>query len=257
MDLNIRGQLFLVTGASGGLGKGVAMNLLQEGARIIAVGRNIEKLEALSAGYPGQVESIAGDIFKSETIHEITTAINGRYLSGMLVNAGGPPAGSFIETNMEAWDNAYNTVLRWKIKLTRLLLPLFRIQHYGRVLYIESVSVKQPVANLVLSNSLRMAVVGFVKTLSQELAGEGITFNIVAPGFHDTHAAKRLFVKRGEAENISVAEAKRKYESEISVGRMGDPAEFGMLCAWLLSPHAGYITGQTFSIDGGMVKGSL
>jgi 3-oxoacyl-[acyl-carrier protein] reductase len=257
MDLNIRGQLFLITGASGGLGKGVAMNLLQEGARIIAVGRDKEKLEALSAGYPGQVETIACDVFMTGITDEIAAAIDGRYLSGMLVNAGGPPAGSFIETDMETWDNAYNTVLRWKIKITKLLLPLFRTQQYGRVLYIESVSVKQPVANLVLSNSLRMAVVGFVKTLSQELAGEGITFNIVAPGFHDTPAAERLFVKRGQAESISVEEAKKKYEAEISVGRMGDPAEFGMLCAWLLSPHAGYITGQTFSVDGGMVKGSL
>jgi 3-oxoacyl-[acyl-carrier protein] reductase len=257
MDLNIKGRLFLVTGASSGLGKGVAMNLLKEEARIIAVGRNSEKLEVLSADFPGQVEIITGDVFKSETIHRIAQTINGRYLSGMLVNAGGPTAGSFIETDLQEWDRAYLTILRWKIELTKSLLPIFRDQKYGRVVFIESVSVKQPVANLVLSNSLRMAVVGFVKTLSQELAGEGITFNIAAPGFHETPAAERLFIKRGQVENITVAEAKKKYESEISVGRMGNTDEFGMLCAWLLSPHSGYITGQTISIDGGMVKGAL
>jgi 3-oxoacyl-[acyl-carrier protein] reductase len=257
MDLNIKGRLFLVTGASSGLGKGVAMNLLKEEARIIAVGRNSEKLEVLSADFPGQVEIITGDIFNSETIHLISQTINGRNLSGMLVNAGGPPAGSFIETDLQEWDRAYLTVLRWKIEITKSLLPVFRDQKYGRVVFIESVSVKQPVANLVLSNSMRMAVVGFVKTLSQELAAEGITFNIAAPGFHETPAAERLFIKRGQVENITVAEAKKKYESEISVGRMGNTDEFGMLCTWLLSPHSGYITGQTISIDGGMVKGSL
>jgi 3-oxoacyl-[acyl-carrier protein] reductase len=257
MDLNIKGHLFLVTGASSGLGKGVAVNLLKEEARVIAIGRHPDKLDKLSADFPGQVEIVTGDVFKSETIHRISKTIDGRFLSGMLVNAGGPPAGSFIEIGLKEWDLAYISVLRWKIEITKTVLPVFRDQKYGRVVFIESVSVKQPVQNLVLSNSLRMAVVGFVKTLSQELAGEGITFNIAAPGFHETPAAERLFVKRSQVENISMAEAKRKYESEISVGRMGNTDEFGMLCAWLLSPHAGYITGQTISIDGGMVKGSL
>jgi len=98
-------------------------------------------------------------------------------------------------------------------------------------------------------------VLGFVKTLSQEVAGTGITLNILAPGFHDTPAAQRLFVKRAEVEGLSVDEARRSYESEIPVNRMGDTREFGMLGAWLLSPHSGYITGQTITVDGGSVKG--
>jgi 3-oxoacyl-[acyl-carrier protein] reductase len=103
-----------------------------------------------------------------------------------------------LETNLDDWDTAYNSLLRWKVELIKALLPTFQNQNYGRIVFIESMSVKQPVANLVLSNSLRLAVVGFVKTLSQEVSKDGITVNILAPGFHDTPAAQRLFVKRSE-----------------------------------------------------------
>jgi len=99
--------------------------------------------------------------------------------------------------------------------------------------------------------------VGFVKTLSNEIANEGITLNIMAPGFHDTPAAQRLFVKRADVENITVEEAKKKYEKEIKVGRTGDTLDFGMLAAWILSPHSGYITGQTISVDGGVIKATM
>lgn len=244
-------------GASSGLGKGVATNLLNDGAKVIAIGRDPAKLKALSIAFPGQVEPVSGNSFDPGFIEKIPGFIGDRYLSGLLVNAGGPPAGSFLETPLENWDQAYHHILRWKVQLTQTILPIFRKQRYGRILYIESVSVKQPVERLVLSNSLRMAVVGFVKTLSQEIAAEGITLNVLAPGFHDTPAAARLYKKRSEIEGISMEEAKQQYEHEIAVGRMGDTLEFGMLGAWLLSPHSGYITGQTFSVDGGSVKGMM
>jgi 3-oxoacyl-[acyl-carrier protein] reductase len=192
-----------------------------------------------------------------ETLERLLKTINHRRLDGICINAGGPPAKAFLETSLEDWDVAYKTLLRWKVDLTQKLLPFFREQGYGRILYIESESVKQPVKNLVLSNSLRLAVVGFVKTLSQEVAHEGITLNILAPGFHDTPAAQRLFVKRSEVDGVTKEEAKQKYTDQIPVGRMGNPVEFGKLAAWLLSPHSGYITGQTITVDGGAVKGTM
>ncbi len=257
MDLGIKDKLFIVTGATSGLGNGCARALLNDGANIIAVARNSEKLDKFYKEYSDQITTLCGDISKSTTINKLIDLIGDKYLDGILVNAGGPPAKSFLETNIEDWDTAYDTILRWKVEITKAFLPKFEAQQYGRFVFIESKSVKQPIENLVLSNSLRLAVVGFVKTLSQEIAHKGITLNVMAPGFHDTPAAYRLYVKRSEVENISIEQAKQKYESEIKVGRMGDVLEFGTLGAWLLSPLSGYITGQTISVDGGAVKGTM
>jgi len=257
MDLQLKDKLFIVCGATSGLGNGVAMALIKEGAKVIAIARNESKLNDFVKKYPNQIEIVVGDISQSESINATFEKLGNRFLNGVVVNAAGPPAKSFIETGLEDWDQAYLNILRWKVEFTKVFLPVFEKQKYGRFVYIESSSVKQPVKDLVLSNSLRLAVVGFVKTLSQEVADKGITLNILGPGFHNTPAAERLFVKRSEVENISVEEAKAKYESEIMVGRMGDVIDFGTLAAWLLSPISGYITGQTISVDGGMIKGAM
>lgn len=254
MDLEIKDRLFVVTGATSGLGRGVALALLAEGAKIIAVGRDENKLTDLAGHFADQTETVRGDVTHKETIKLILDKIGHRQLSGILINAGGPPARAFLETTLDDWDSAYQNLLRWKVEITQSVLRLFRLQKYGRMLFIESSSVKQPVTNLVLSNSMRLSVVGFVKTLSQEIAKEGITCNILAPGFHDTPAARRLYIKRSQVENITVEEAELKYKSEIPVGVMGNPADFGTLAAWLLSPLSQYVTGQTISIDGGSVK---
>ena len=255
MDLKIKDKLFIVTGATSGLGKGVANALLNDGAKVIAIARDEKKMNDLSDEFPGQVEKLQGDITQPDTIQRLFEKLGNSYLNGILVNAGGPPAKSFLETELSDWDDAFQKILKWKVELSKKFLPVFEAQKYGRFVFIESESVKQPIRNLVLSTSLRSAVVGFVKTLSQEVAAKGITLNILAPGFHDTPAAQRLFVKRAEVEGISVQDAKRSYESEIPVNRMGDTREFGMLGAWLLSPHSGYINGQTISVDGGAIKG--
>jgi 3-oxoacyl-[acyl-carrier protein] reductase len=254
MDLGIKNQLFIVGGATSGFGKAVATVLLNEGANIIAIARNNDKLQALKASAPAQVEIIAGDITQADTITKIKETTGSRQLHGMLVNAGGPPAKTFLETSLEDWDAAYQNILRWKVNITQTLVPDMQQHNYGRIVYIESSSVKQPLENLVLSNSLRLAVVGFVKTLSQEIAKSGVTLNVMAPGSHDTAAIERIYSKKAEQTGISAADARTQGIQQIPVGRLGKPEDFAALAVWLLSPASGYITGQTITVDGGMVK---
>jgi 3-oxoacyl-[acyl-carrier protein] reductase len=230
------------------------MALIREGANIIGIARNSDKLNELKAMATTQVEIIAGDITQTDVIDKIVETIGNRQLHGMLVNAGGPPAKTFLETTLEDWDAAYQNILRWKVNITQMLVPLMQKNNYGRVVYIESSSVKQPLENLVLSNSLRLAVVGFVKTLSQEIAKSGITLNVMGPGSHDTPAIDRLYNKKAEQTGISATDARKQGIQQIPVGRLGKPEDFASLALWLLSPSSGYITGQTITVDGGMVK---
>lgn len=257
MDLQLKGKLFLIGGATAGFGNAVARALINEGAHVIAVARNTENLTNFQMQHPDQIEAINGDITDSEILEEIVSFIGKRNLDGVLINAGGPPAKPALETSLEDWDLAWFTLVRWKLDLVFKLLPTFRRQHYGRIVFIESVSVKQPIKDLVLSNSLRMAIVGFAKSLSQEIAKEGITVNIMAPGYHDTDAVKRVFKKSSESSGLSYETIQQKVENSIPVGRMGTPDEFASLATWLLSPHSGYITGQTISVDGGATLGSF
>ena len=254
MNLGIEHKLFLVTGATSGFGLATARALLADGARVIAVARNAERAASLEADYVGQVEFLQGDITQLETIDRVVRQVNGRPLAGMLVNAGGPPAKTFTETTIDDWDAAYASLVRWKVALTQALLPNFEAQSYGRMVFIESSSVKQPISNLVLSTSLRLAVVGFVKTLSQDLLPKGITANLMAPGYHRTPAVERLFVKKAEAAGISIAEAMNQFEAGMKIGHMGNPDDFGSLAAWLLSPKSAYVSGQTLSVDGGVIQ---
>ncbi|MBS3808287.1 MAG: SDR family oxidoreductase [Bacteroidales bacterium] len=248
-------KIFVVCGATSGFGRGVADNLLQSGNKILAVARDEQKLKALQQDYPGQVEYISGDLTNASVHQRILDHLEGRFFSGIFLNAGGPPAKSIEETEMGDWDQAYQSLLRWKVELTKRLIPIMIEQGYGRVLFLESSSVKQPIEHLVLSTSLRLAVVGYAKTLSEELAHHGITVNILAPGYHDTRALSRLYEKKSRDLNISMEEAKKSMENQTKVGFIGKPGHLGGLAAWLLSEEADYITGQTISVDGGVIKG--
>lgn len=257
MDLKLRNSCFVVTGSTSGFGRAIAEQLLTEGAEVIINARGEERLEDLHKKYPDQTTILPGDITTDAVISDLTRLVHGRKLHGIVINAGGPPARSFINTEITDWDEAYRNVLRWKVKLTQELLEKFTVQKYGRILYIESASVRQPIENLILSNSLRMAVVGFVKTVSQEVAEHGITMNILAPGYHATAAMERLFANKSLLLGITPDAARKEFEKETKVGHLGDPEDFATLAAWLLSPHSRFVTGQTITVDGGLVKGSL
>ncbi len=257
MDLKIKNNYFIVGGAGSGFGKSVAITLANEGAKVLAIARTQSNLEILKNKFPENIDFIAADITNEETHTEILDYFKNKTLSGIFINAGGPPAGGFNDISMEQWDDAWKSVVRWKIALTKRLVPLLKQNQYGRILFLESVSVKQPVANLILSNALRTAVVGFAKTLSQEIMPEGITVNVMAPGYHATAAMERLFIKKSEVNGISVEEAKKDFEKEIPSGKMGNPDLLATLAVWLLSPLSEYVTGETITHSGGIVKGLL
>jgi 3-oxoacyl-[acyl-carrier protein] reductase len=257
MDLKIKNKWFIVGGATSGFGKATADKLLEEGANILAIARTEEALLTLKSKFPANCKILAGDLSKPDTLQKLKDGFDLSEFSGAFINAGGPPAMQVMETSLADWDSAYNLLVRWKVALTQILIPFFVKNGYGKLVYVESVSVKQPVDNLVLSNSLRMAVVGFVKTLSQEMAGKNIYMNIMAPGYHDTPAVQRVFRKKSEVSGISMEEARQNLLNHIPSGTMGDPADFASLAVWLLSPLSNYVNGQTITIDGGAVKASF
>ncbi len=255
MDLGIKNGFFIVCGATSGFGKSVARGLVREGARVLIIAREKKGLLEMQRQMGHAAGILQGDITNDHTRNKLFQSIEGRSVDGILINAAGPPAKSFLETGMEDWDEAYRSLLRWKVDILKRILPFFRSRKYGRVLVIESISVKQPVENLILSTSLRMAVVGMIKTVSQEITEGDITFNIMAPGYHDTPAVKRVLQKVSEVRGISREEAQEQIIQNIPAGKMGDPDAFASLALWLLSPHSGYITGQTISVDGGVNRG--
>ncbi len=255
MDLKINDSLFVVGGAGAGFGKAIALALAKEGANVIAVSRTLEKLIHIKKEYPHKIEIIIGDITNDNLQQEIVKKIGNRKLSGVLVNAGGPPAGGFFDLEMDDWETAWKNVVKWKISFVRKIIPILLKQEYGRIVFIESVSVKQQVPNLILSNSMRPAVVGMAKTLSREVAGKGITVNVLAPGYHETAAMKRLYKNTSKNLSISQEEAKQLFEKDLPIKPMGQPEEMANLALWLLSPLSRYVTGQTISHDGGLVEG--
>lgn len=255
MDLQIAEQRFIVCGASSGFGRAIAEQLLQEDARVIAIARREEKLAELKDAFGDNVTTIAGNLLNDNSHNDIEAAIGNDPIHGVVLNAGGPAALSPLETAMYDWDKAYKKVMRWKIELTLRLVSYLTNNNYGRILFVESQSVKQPIPNLVLSNSFRAGVVGFAKSLSQEIAKTGVTVNVLAPGSHDTPAIKRVIKKKEEDSDLSFEEIKEQMEQSIPVGRFGKGEEIASLAAWILSPHASYVTGQTISHDGGSIQG--
>jgi len=255
MDLKIKNQRFVVCGASSGFGRAIAELLSNEGANVIAIARRKNKLNELKEKFPDLVTTVAGDLTDDDTHNKIEAAIGNKQLHGVVINSGGPPALTPLETAIFDWDQAYENVMRWKIELVLRLVSYFTSKNYGRILFIESQSVKQPIPSLVLSNSFRAGVVGFSKSLSQEIAGEGVTVNVLAPGSHDTPAIERVIKKASEDSDKSMDEIRKEMEASIPVGRFGKGEEIASLAGWILSPHASYVTGQTISHDGGSIKG--
>lgn len=263
MDLHLKDKIALVTGASRGLGAAVAETLSAEGARVMLNSRNADKLQAAAARIQSQtgnsVASFASDIALTETPQKLVEATISQFggLDILITNAGGPPPGRFESFDDEAWYKAIESSLLSHVRLIRAALPYLKNSASASVLTITSYSVKQPIPNLVLSNSIRAATVGLTKSLALELGEAGIRFNSILPGWTTTERVEELMKSRSLLNSTSIEEEMQKQASESPLKRLATPQEFANAAVFLVSPAASYITGTMLSVDGGMVKGLL
>lgn len=248
VDLGLEGRSALVTAASRGLGRACAEALVAEGAKVFISSRDAAAIEATGKAI-GAAGWQASDLSKPGVPEPLVKAAVAKLggLDVLVVNAGGPPPGTFQTTSLEAWDTAYQLTLMSAVRLVNASLPHLKRSGQGRIVFITSISVRQPLPNITLSNALRAAVTGLAKTLSRELAPDAITVNCLAP---DKILTDRIRQIAGESE-----EQLKRMAEEAPMGRFGEPAEFAAACAFLCSRQAGYISGQTLGVDGGALIG--
>lgn len=249
----------VVFGSSSGFGKAVCLKLLYEGCFVTGLSRrppdftgSYDAFRHLSCDV--EDESALGHVLDELSKPHIGSGDWPDELSGLVLNAGGPPTGSASELSYKEYRSAYRLVFEWKVQAVNALLPRLKQAENGRIIFIESQSLKQPIPGLVLSNSMRLAVAGFAKTLSREVARTGLTVNIVAPGSHNTPAIKRIIHHKSNMQEQSEAEVRRQMEDQIPAGRFGSSAELAAFISWLLSEESSFITGQTLSHDGGNIS---
>ncbi|NML63958.1 SDR family oxidoreductase [Hymenobacter sp. RP-2-7] len=263
MDLGIKGKVALVAAASKGLGRAVAEELAAEGASLVLCARGEAALLAtcaeIAAAHGVPVLPVVADVGTPAGVAQVTEAALGRFgqVDILVTNSGGPPAGPFEAHDAAAWAAATQLLLGSVVELTRAVLPGMKARGWGRILTITSIAVKQPVTGLLLSNSLRAAVTGLVRTLATEVAPFGVTVNTILPGYTRTERVEQLAQAAAAREDISPEAATARWTQEIPMQRLGEPAEFAALAAFLCSARASYITGTSTAVDGGWIKGLL
>lgn len=252
MDFGLKDRRALVTAASKGLGRASAEELIKEGAKVYIASRDAKTIEdtaraihatgwsAADVSKPGQVETL---------VEAATNRLGG--LDILVVNAGGPPPGTFQTTPLESWEAGFHLTLMSAVRLVKASLPHLKESDQGRIIFITSIAVRQPIPNIVVSNSLRGGVTGLAKTLARELAPDRITVNCLAPDTILTDRMRDIARSKG----LDPEEEVKRQALDAPMKRLGDPEEFGATCAFLCSRQAGYITGQTLGIDGGSLLG--
>lgn len=263
MDLGIRGRRALVAGGSSGIGRACAEMLVREGVDVCLVSRTEETLrktaEALQKDAAGRVVWVAADLATADGVTRAFSEAE-RQLGGIDIlvnNAGGPKPGPLSALSDADWQSAFELNLLNTVRLTRLAVGGMSERGWGRVINIQSTSVKQPIDNLMLSNSIRMAVVGFAKTLGNELAGRGITINTVAPGYAATDRLEQLAKNTAERDRLTVEAVKDRWTSDVPLRRIGTPEEIAAAVVFLASERAAYINGVVLPVDGGRIRASL
>lgn len=259
MDLELRGKVALVTAASKGLGRASAMALAAEGAQIAISARSamLETTAAeIGAATGAQVLAVRGDVSEAADVTRMVAATMERFgqIDILVINAGGPPPGSFLSLTIDQWEQALQLTLLSAVRLCHAVVPHMLQRSSGSIVAIQSASVKQPVDNLILSNSIRLAVIGLLKSLAIELGPHGIRVNSLNPSFAQTERIDQLLAARAAANHSTPAAEAAKVVAGIPLGRMGTPEEFGRTLAWLASPAASYVHGQAVMFDGGAVR---
>lgn len=249
MQLGIENRIALVMGASKGIGLGIAGSLAREGARVAMASRSLERLDHAAAGLDGETQTFEADTTDLDGL----TALPGRVAERMggdveilVTNTGGPPAGGALERSTEEWEGAYRELVLAPRALIEAVLPAMRAAGWGRIVNVGSSSTIEVIPHLALSNTHRMAAIGYFKTLAREVAADGVTVNTVATG---KIATDRLADMSG-----SMEAAREMAKRDVPAGRLGTPGEYGDLVAFLVSERAAYITGTTIPIDGGLLR---
>ncbi|HWL41495.1 MAG TPA: SDR family oxidoreductase [Ilumatobacter sp.] len=244
MQLGLEGRRALVTGASSGLGLACAQALAAEGAAVAIAARSAERLAAAAATIPGDVVQIVADVSSPEAVDAMVAAA-GDALGGvdiLIANAGGPPPGNFADTDVDMYEPALRLNLLSTVAMCKATVPAMRERGWGRVVAITSISVREPIDRLILSNTARAGLTGFLKTLAREVAGDGVTVNSLQPGLHVTERLTSLY---GDVDATDAG----------LPSRLGDPADFGQIAAFLCSDAAKFVTGAAIPVDGGASHG--
>lgn len=263
MDLGLKGKVAFIAGGSQGLGKAVAMEMGREGARLAICALDDPELpkavEEIKSKTGAEIIGIPADVsIPEEARNFIRKALEYYETVDILVNnAGGPPSKTFLEIDDDLWFYGFRLNLLSTIVMTGEVVPIMKEKRWGRIINMTSISVKQPIDGLILSNTIRSGVVGFAKSLSNELAPYNVTVNNVCPGYTLTDRVRNLAKVTAEKEGVTPEEIIRRWESQIPMGRLGTPEEFAALVTFLASERAGYITGASIHIDGGWYKGVM
>ena len=259
MDLGLTGKVALVTAASKGMGKACAMGLAAEGARIVMCARTESELKAaaeeIRAKTKAEVEAMPADVTKKEDVAALVDRALTRFggVDILVANAGGPPRGYFEDMTDEQWQGAFDVSLLSVVRLVRGVLPSMKARGWGRILTIQSVSVKQPIPELLLSNAVRPGVAGMMKTLAGQLGKDGITVNTVCPGKIMTDR----FLSGQKLSGLPREEYLTRAVEDVPLRRIGTPEEFANVVVFLASERASYVTGLAIQVDGGVVRGLL
>jgi len=245
MDLGINGKAAFVLGASSGLGLGVASELIDNGVKVAICGRNKTKLDAAAADIGAL--PVLGDLTKKSDIERMVNEINIKFgsIDILVTNTGGPPKADFKDTNKVLWNESFQNIFLSVTNVVEQVLPSMKDASWGRIIMIASMTAKEPLPGLILSNSIRAGLLGLSKSMSSEFAKDGITVNTILPGYIETQRLRDLGL------NLEAL------GSAIPAGRVGKPRELGALAAFLSSEQASYISGQVIAVDGGYTKGIL